>query len=42
MELSDLSWSIRGTLGRKLMALARQYDDVIDFTLGDSFMQRKA
>lgn len=35
MKLSDLSWSIRGTLGRKLMALARQYDDVIDFTLGD-------
>ncbi len=35
MKLSDLSWSIRGTLGRKLMALARQYDDMIDFTLGD-------
>lgn len=35
MEFSDLSWSIRGTLGRKLLTLAQQYDDVIDFTLGD-------
>lgn len=35
MILSDLSWSIRGTLGRKLLALAQQYDDVVDLTLGD-------
>ena len=35
MILSDLSWSIRGTLGRKLLAMAQQYDDVVDFTLGD-------
>jgi len=35
MILSDLSWSIRGTLGRKFLALAQQYDDVVDFTLGD-------
>ena len=35
MILSDLSWSIRGTLGRKLLAMAQQYEDVVDFTLGD-------
>lgn len=35
MILSDLSWNIRGTLGRKFLALAQQYDDVVDFTLGD-------
>ena len=35
MHFSDLSWSIRGTLGRKFLALAQQYDDVINFTLGD-------
>lgn len=35
MIFSDLSWSIRGTLGRKYLALAQQYDDVINFTLGD-------
>ena len=35
MILSDLSWSIRGTLGRKLMSLAQKYEDVINFTLGD-------
>ena len=35
MLFSDLSWSIRGTLGRKYLALAQQYDDVINFTLGD-------
>ena len=35
MYFSDLSWSIRGTLGRKFLALAQQYDDVVDFTLGD-------
>jgi len=27
MYFSDLSWSIRGTLGRKFLALAQQYDD---------------
>lgn len=35
MYFSNLSWSIRGTLGRKFLALAQQYDDVVDFTLGD-------
>ncbi len=35
MELSELSWSIRGTLGRKLLEKAQQYDDVVDFTHGD-------
>lgn len=35
MIFSDLSWSIRGTLGRKFLAMAQQYDDVINFTLGD-------
>ena len=35
MIFSDLSWSIRGTLGRKYLALAQQYDDVVNFTLGD-------
>lgn len=35
MILSDLSWNIRGTLGRKFLALAQQYDDVVDFSLGD-------
>ena len=35
MILSELSWNIRGTLGRKFLALAKQYDDVVDFTLGD-------
>lgn len=35
MIFSDLSWSIRGTLGRKLLTMAQQYDDVINFTLGD-------
>ena len=35
MFFSDLSWKIRGTLGRKFLGLAQQYDDVINFTLGD-------
>lgn len=34
MILSDLSWNIRGTLDRKFLALAKQYDNVVDFTLG--------
>lgn len=35
MELSELSWSIRGTLGRKLLKKSLQYEGVVDFTLGD-------
>jgi len=35
MELSTLSWSIRGTLGRKLLRKSQQYTGVVDFTLGD-------
>ena len=35
MELSELSWSIRGTLGRKLLKKSMQYEGVVDFTLGD-------
>lgn len=35
MILSDLSWNIRGTLDRKFLALAKRYDNVVDFTLGD-------
>ena len=35
MELSKLSWSIRGTLGRKLLKKSLQYTGVVDFTLGD-------
>ena len=35
MELSKLSWSIRGTLGRKLLRKSLQYTGVVDFTLGD-------
>jgi aspartate/methionine/tyrosine aminotransferase len=35
MELSALSKVIAPTLSRQLFMMARQYDDVIDFTLGD-------
>lgn len=35
MELSDLSRVIAPTLSRQLFMMAKQYDDVIDFTLGD-------
>ena len=35
VQLSDLSWSIRGTLGRKLLKKSQQYEGVVDFTLGD-------
>lgn len=35
MELSDLSRVISPTLSRQLFMMAKQYDDVIDFTLGD-------
>ncbi|MBO7502392.1 MAG: NUDIX domain-containing protein [Paludibacteraceae bacterium] len=34
MELSKLSWGIRGTLGRKLLKKSLQYTGVVDFTLG--------
>lgn len=35
MELSVLSRIIAPTLSRQLFMMAKQYDDVIDFTLGD-------
>ena len=35
MELSSLSKVIAPTLSRQLFMMAKQYDDVIDFTLGD-------
>lgn len=35
MELSALSRAIAPTLSRQLFMMAKQYDDVIDFTLGD-------
>ena len=35
MELSALSRIIAPTLSRQLFMMAKQYDDVIDFTLGD-------
>ncbi len=35
MELSTLSRVIAPTLSRQLFMMAKQYDDVIDFTLGD-------
>lgn len=35
MELSNLSKVISPTLSRQLFMMAKQYDDVIDFTLGD-------
>lgn len=38
-ELSYLSKKIRPSLTRKLFNMAKQYDDVIDFTLGDPDIQ---
>ena len=35
MELSSLSRVIAPTLSRQLFMMAKQYDDVVDFTLGD-------
>ena len=35
MELSNLTRVIAPTLSRQLFMMAKQYDDVIDFTLGD-------
>ena len=35
MELSDLSRILAPTLSRQLFMMAKQYDDVVDFTLGD-------
>ena len=35
MELSNLSRVVAPTLSRQLFMMAKQYDDVIDFTLGD-------
>ena len=35
MELSALSRVISPTLSRQLFMMAKQYDDVVDFTLGD-------
>lgn len=35
MELADLTRVIAPTLSRQLFMMAKQYDDVVDFTLGD-------
>ena len=35
IKVSDISLQIQPTLTRKLFNLAKEYDDVIDFTLGD-------
>lgn len=35
MQISDISRVVGPTLSRQLYMLAKQYDDVIDFTLGD-------
>ena len=35
MKLSKLTTRIEPSLTRKLFDMAQQYDDVIDFTLGD-------
>lgn len=35
MELSDISRVVAPTLSRQLFVMAKQYSDVIDFTLGD-------
>ena len=35
MYLSDIAQSIKPSLTRHLFNLAKTYDDVIDFTLGD-------
>ena len=35
MELADLTRVIAPTLSRQLFMMARQFEDVVDFTLGD-------
>ena len=35
MELSSLTRVVTPTLSRQLFMMAKQYDDVVDFTLGD-------
>ena len=35
IQLSDLTRVISPTLSRQLFMMAKQYDDVVDFTLGD-------
>lgn len=35
MRISDMANRIQPSLTRKLFDMAKQYDDVIDFTLGD-------
>ena len=35
IELSKISTQIKPSLTRHLFNLAKQYDDVVDFTLGD-------
>ncbi len=39
IQISDISRSIQPSLTRALFNMARQYDDVIDFTLGDPDVQ---
>ena len=39
MQISNISRAIGPTLSRQLYMLAKQYDDVIDFTLGDPDIQ---
>lgn len=39
IELSNVSQKVRPSLTRKLFNLAKQYDNVIDFTLGDPDIQ---
>lgn len=39
IELSNVSKNVRPSLTRKLFNLAKQYDNVIDFTLGDPDIQ---
>lgn len=39
IKLSEISESIQPSLTRKLFNMAREYDDVIDFTLGDPDIQ---
>lgn len=39
MQISEISRVVGSTLSRQLFMLAKQYDDVIDFTLGNPDIQ---
>ena len=39
IKVSEVSQQVQPSLTRKLFNLAKQYDDVIDFTLGDPDVQ---